>query len=166
DRYEEAVERHRSHVRQRDAVAPYLAERAAAILTATLDRDRTALTAREGEQRDLERERRSLAPQRDRLVGERQSAGGDRLGELEEAIPKARQMLQDRTVRRQAYALLLDQASLDDVTTATDFGGRMADVAARREGLKDERDRIDGDRRPLLERHSEINRRGAALLKE
>jgi uncharacterized protein YPO0396 len=166
DRYEEAVERHRSHVRQRDAVAPYVAERAATILTATLDRDRTALTAREGEQRDLERERRSLAPQRDRLVGERQNAGGDRLSELEEAIPKAKQMLQDRTVRRQAYALLLDQASLSDVTTAADFAGRMADVAARREGLKDERDRIDADRRPLLERHSEINRRGAALLKE
>lgn len=166
DRYEEALERHRSHVRQRDAVAPYLAERAATILTTTLDRDRTALTAREGEQRDLERDRQSLVPQRDRLVGERQSAGGDRLGELEAAIPKAEQMLQDRTGRSHSYAQLLGQAGLDDIKSSSDFAIRASEVAARHEGLRDKRGQIDTDRRPLLERSGEINRAGAALLKE
>ncbi|GAB3173937.1 ATP-binding protein [Myceligenerans halotolerans] len=166
DKYEDVVERHRSHVRQRDAVAPYLSERAASILTTTLNRDRTFLAAREDEQQSLERDRRSLAPKRDRLVGERQSAGGDRLGELETAIPQAEQTLQDRSGRRQAYALLLDQAGLDDVTSSSDFAIRASAVIARNEGLKDERGQINADMEPLLERRADINRKGTALRKE
>ncbi|MFD2028381.1 ATP-binding protein [Promicromonospora aerolata] len=166
DRFDDTVERLQSHVGQRDAVAPYLAERAMSILAATLDQDRTTLAAREGEQRDLERDRQSLAPQRDRLVGERQNAGGNRLGVLEEAIPKAERTLQDRTDRRRTYSLLLDQAGLDDVASSSEFTIRAADVAARRAGLQGERDRIDADRLPLLERRSEINRTGSALLQE
>ena len=131
-RYDEAVARHKSHVEERVAVVPYVAEKLLDILGAQIDAAAAEMAGLETEKTRLQSVQRSLVPERERLVAERAGVGGDRLGALDREIPAAAEERDERIQRHHRYAGHLETAGLDPVENESAFVARHEDI---RQGL-------------------------------
>ncbi|MDO3396356.1 ATP-binding protein [Nocardioides sp. SOB44] len=116
--------------RQRDAVGLYFTERKAELLEATgADLESTLVGCR----RDAEDVRGRLEEarrQQGRLIGERASAGGDRVSELEREAEELRTLAEARRQRAERHHRLLEAVGLAGVDGPASFAERRDEVAA------------------------------------
>ena len=152
DRYDAAVERHRTHVAEREGVSAYVSERALNILDRVIVTHRDERDVLESRKAELGVARRTITPERDRLVAERAGVGGDRLGALDGEIPQAVQRVDERAERRRRYESNLAIATLAKVDQADDFRARQAESQAQRVELEALRRALDERQLSLLER--------------
>lgn len=121
DRYDAALARRTATEAERDAVRLFFAELRLRLLAAQVDRQQqeqeglAAQIARSVAQRD------ELTLRRERLIGERAAAGGDRLGELERTERAARDEAAVRGERRTRFDALLTGAGLAPVADVGAF---------------------------------------------
>jgi uncharacterized protein YPO0396 len=170
DRYDAALQRRTATEAERDAVRLYFAELRTQLLTDEIsahdaERDRCG-----GEVLEAGTARSQLTQVRERLIGERAAAGGDRLGELERIERNERAEAQTRRVRRERFTRLVADAGVDPVEDAVTFAGlpgRTADELGR---LRQHRRQLDerladlAGRRAQLERRSQQTRAELASL--
>lgn len=145
DRYDGAVDRRSGLERQRDGVRLYFAELRMTLLSKEIgdhEATRDDLQRTVGEHEET---RVGLARTRDRLVGERAAAGGDRLGELQRIADDARRDEHSRKVRRDRFTDQVAQAGLDPVDGSASFAALPARVGAERTRLASSRREL-GDR--------------------
>lgn len=158
DRYDDTRTTHTAHRNERDAVAPYIAERVRAILATELEKCETRKRVLTEESDALARERAALAPTRDTLTVHRAQAGGDRLREIDAEIRRAEDDMSARADRRRRYTELSETAQLAPVDSAYEFQARRDDIAHRAAELAHE-DQAEALRRdPLMERRIDVRR--------
>lgn len=156
DRYDAALQRRTVSESERDAVRLYFAELRTRLLTDEIaasdaERDRCERAVAEAVGA-----RAQLTQARERLIGERAAAGGDRLGELERMERAERAEAESRRVRWERFTGLVADAGLDPVEDAATFAGLPGRTA-------DELDRLRQQRRQLDERLAELAGRRAEL---
>ena len=126
-----ALETERSAVaRQRDAVGFFFTERRVELLEgvrAGLERD---LAARRRELTELRVRLEEHRAAQGRLIGERASAGGDRVSELAREAGELRTLAESRRRRWESYDRLLEGVGLDPVDGPGAFAERGEQVAA------------------------------------
>lgn len=166
DRFDDAAARHREHVLDRDSVVPYVSERLVELLSTAIEEETASLGALESRRRETVAAREALIPERTRLTLARAGVGGDRLRELEQDIPRASDLRDERVERRRVFALRLADAELESVDSAEDFRERRSnaaraedEVAAAAASLKQRRD-------PLFEQRGELRRSRKTLADE
>ncbi len=166
DRYDDALVRRSALERQRDAVRLYFAELRIALLTGEIaehsrarERHREAVVA-------TEKERDALSQARDRLIGERAAAGGDRIGELERMAADARRAEEERKERRKRFAAQLFAAQLEPVDDATAFAGLPVVIDEQRGALQRSRRQLVDQHADRLRRRDELQRGSAEIRAE
>ncbi|WP_353649567.1 ATP-binding protein [Nakamurella sp. A5-74] len=91
----------------------------------------------------------ALRVDRDRLISARDTAGGQRLGELERLIDEESRRRDERRRRFRRHELLVSEAGLPPITDARSFAASVALVAEQRTTAEAEIDEL-GDRRTEL----------------
>lgn len=116
--------------RHRDAVGLYFTELRVRLLTAERERLEAAIAARSAERDavvdDLAVARRDQA----QLIGDRASAGGDRVADLERELKELADLTDVRRARHRRFTDLLDRASLPPVDDAEQFARRREQTEA------------------------------------
>ncbi|WP_206475305.1 ATP-binding protein [Microbacterium sp. KRD172] len=157
DRYDAAIDRRDDLTASRAAVDPYVAE---AMLVALADESTRVEGARTkaGEQQERMRAaRQALVPERDRLIAERAGAGGDRLVEIDRALPRLDEELDRRSEARARYLSRLEDAGLDPVTDAGGFAVRRVDAERARSEADAAREGVGARQEPLGRRRFELD---------
>ncbi|HWH30605.1 MAG TPA: SbcC/MukB-like Walker B domain-containing protein [Mycobacteriales bacterium] len=161
DRYDAAVERRTAAERERDAVRLYFAELRARLLAAEIEAQELERRQHERQVADGELARAALVDERERLIGDRAAAGGDRVGELDRVEREQRAETDDRRTRRARFTELLAEAGLDAVDDAVAFAALPARVAAERGELRESRRALDARMADLAGRRRELEQLGA-----
>ncbi|MEX2290457.1 MAG: SbcC/MukB-like Walker B domain-containing protein [Mycobacteriales bacterium] len=161
DRYDAALQRRTAMERERDAVRLYFAELRVRLLSAEsevneADRERLGHEAAEAEVCRAE-----LTGDRERLIGERAAAGGDRVGELERIEQTARGEVEARRARRDRFAGLVVDAGLSPIGDAAAFATLPGRVAGELEQLQGSRRGLDERLTELAGRRRELDRLGS-----
>jgi uncharacterized protein YPO0396 len=161
DRYDDAVERRASMERHRDAVRLFFDEHRVRLLSEEIDRHEADRAARDGEAALAEESRVELARDRERLIGERAAAGGDRLGELERLEESERSEAASRKTRRERFDSLLAEAGLRGVRDAGEFAELPGLIATELEPLRQGRRDLDARLAELAGRRRELEQLGS-----
>ena len=161
DRYDAALERRTATERERDAVRLYFAELRTQLLTDEISAHTVERERCEGETRELSVARSELTQTRERLIGERAAAGGDRIGELERVERTERAEAETRRARRQRFTALLADAGVDPVEDAAAFAGLPARAADELDRLAGERRLLDARLAELVGQRAQLERRGS-----
>jgi uncharacterized protein YPO0396 len=160
DRYDAVLERRTGMERERDAVRLYFSELRIRLLTEQIsvneaERERTAV-----EVADVELAREQLTGERERLIGERAAAGGDRIGELEGIEQAERAEAGARQERRARFDLLAADAGLEPVQSSSAFATLRGRLSGELEQLRASRRATDGRLAELAGRLKELARLG------
>ncbi len=159
DRYDAALQRRTATEQERDAVRLYFAELRARLLTdeIAVHTAQRARSAAEADEATTARTR--LTQARERLIGERAAAGGDRVGELERIEHTERAEAQIRRVRRERFTRLVADAGVEPVEDASAFAGLPERTAEELDGLRQSRRRLDERLAELAGQRAELDRR-------
>ena len=160
DRYDDALGRRGELETQREAVRLYVAELRINLLTGEIA-DHEALRdnrANAGRQARAEHDR--LVAEREALLVERATAGGDRVGRLEQQATLARAQAAERRQRRTDFDALVTAAALATVADVAQFDALPRDVAVTREsgaaGIRSTDDRLEA----CIAERAELRRTG------
>ncbi|MCV7152101.1 ATP-binding protein [Mycolicibacterium pyrenivorans] len=151
---------------ERAAVRLFIAELRSGLLTdeiARLEADGAVLLT----QRDTaEAEQRKLGHERDSLIEERATAGGDRIGELERLADEAREQAKMRSQTKALFDAAVADAGLEPVADGDAFAALGAAVAAERPRLTSEKRELDTATVDAIGREREHQRRCDAIAEE
>ena len=156
DEYDAAVGNHRRLADQKQAVRPYILERLIDAAGSEMVAGEEKLARLAATKEGLEREKKVLAEQRERLIVRRAQAGGNRLAELAADIANSNRELAERVETNRRYQSELAQAGLAEVTNGEEFQQRSREVARLDENLVAERSGLRERLYPALQRHREI----------
>lgn len=116
--------------RHRDAVGLYFTERRIALLATDRERLESEIAARSAERDaavdELAASRRTQA----QLIGDRASAGGDRVADLERELKELDELTEARRARHRRFSDLLERTSLAPVDDAEQFSLRREETIA------------------------------------
>ncbi len=160
DRYDDAAARRRDTERQREAVRLYFAELRIKLLADEIEANSRVRRQRHDEAEEATSARNALGLAREGLIAERASAGGDRLGELEQAAVAAQREAAERKGRRGNFDVWLAEASLPPVATATGFAGLHEQLPGELASLATERAAVDDKLSEQFGRRKELQRLG------
>ncbi len=166
DRYDAALDRRTVMEAERDAVRLYFAELRARLLSDEIMANDADRKRREGEVEDAKTARAQLTRERERLIGERAAAGGDRLGELERLEQTERAEAQTRRARRERFTALVSDAGLGPVEDATVFATLPGLLAGELHQQRQDRRQLDERLAELAGRRTELDRLGASTRAE
>jgi uncharacterized protein YPO0396 len=161
EKYDAALQRRAATERERDALRLYFAELRARLLSAEIDTYESERQQQERAVVDAEARRGELVGDRDRLIGERAAAGGDRVGELERIEREQRAEAQARRERRTRFAGLVADAGLDPVDDAVTFVRLPDRIAGDLDELRSTRRSLDAQLAELAGRRRELEQLGA-----
>lgn len=131
-KYDQALADRAELEKQRDAVRLYIAELRSRLLNDELAQHGTDRHRLGQEQEAARGGLQTLKRERDALIEERASAGGDRIGELERLAGQARTEAEARRVRRGAFDRALTEAGLDPVSNADEFAAAISRLTEER----------------------------------
>ncbi len=161
DKYDAALQRRTATERERDAVRLYFAELRARLLSAEIDAHESEQEHQERAVTDAETLHGELVGERERLIGERAAAGGDRVGELERIERDQRAEAQARRERRARFARLVADAGLEPVEDPGIFASLPGRVAGELAGLAESRRALEAELAELAGRRRELTQLGA-----
>jgi uncharacterized protein YPO0396 len=160
DRYDDALARRDAAEEQRDAARIYFAELHRDLLTARLERDHAELGDRRAEADQAQGRLDRLRGEREALIAERASAGGDRLAELERIEHDAREVAGTRLARRERFDRQVASAGLDPVGDEAAFTALHRRLGSEAAALGAKLDEVEEQRGQLLARRGEVARVG------
>ena len=166
EKFEAAVARRDRHAAEREALVIFIAELILEVLDRTISEHETDLESRRAAQRDIETTRQALERRRELLRDERLSAGGDRLSELDAAIPETEARLDLLTMKRGRFDSLLVSAGLAPVAGSAEFRERVADAARDHAALQRERSELAERSRPMVFDHGQLHAQARELEEE
>ena len=143
DRYETARSRQTEFEGERDAVTSWAIERRLTLLESEAGEATALRTQRRAEWDDVGRELADAAHEREQLSLARQSAGGDRLAQLDHELRAAEAEESHRADKRQRFDSLVTELELPPVTTAADHAATVGQLDGRAATLKAERQQLD-----------------------
>jgi uncharacterized protein YPO0396 len=108
----------------------------------------------------------NLAAEREALIEERASAGGNRIGELERLAAEARQQAHTRAQSRIRFDTSLAEAGLEPVSSHEQFGELASLLAERIPLLQQEQRTLDTEVGDVASRRNEAQKRSQALQDE
>ena len=160
DRYDDAVARRRDTEGQREAVRLYFAELRSRLLTAEIEANSQVRRQRHAEADETAAARDTLAQAREGLIAERAGAGGDRLGELDQAEAAAEREAGQRQGRHSNFDVWLTEASLPPVASAAGFAALQGQLPGELASLGTARADVDEQLSEQLGRRKELQRLG------
>ncbi|WP_433006680.1 ATP-binding protein [Kribbella sp. CA-294648] len=156
DKYDAALARRNMHERHRDAVRLFFAELRIRLLTEEIAANEAQRAAQAGEGAETKQALLVAGQEREKLIADRSSAGGDRVSHLEAEAQTARSQASDRKQRRDGFDPRVQTAGLDPVTDAEGFAAltvrleqSRAGLETRQAGLTDELAECSGQRAQL-----------------
>jgi len=167
-RYDEAMERRAAQEAQRDSVRLFVAEMRAELLREDLATFIADLTRGTRERDDAVAALKVHDAERERLVAERASTGGDRIGELERQAAAARSQAHARRQRRDRYDTALAAAFPEGGTVDdADSFAELADALPAHAGaLATELNTLDATVGDLAGEVRELERRASDTVAE
>jgi len=160
DRYDAALDRRDAMEHERGAVRLYFTELRMRLLAGEIDANEAERTRLDAEAATATNARAQLTRDRERLIGERAAAGGDRLGELERIEQAERGEAGARRTRRDRFTTLIADAGLEPVEDAAAFAGLAGRIAGDLEGLREHKRGFDARFAELAARRRELEQQG------
>jgi uncharacterized protein YPO0396 len=151
---------------ERAAVRLFIAELRSGLLAeeiATKEADGRNLLHQQDEAKTRHQE---LAGQRDALIEERATAGGDRIGELERLTREAHLQAEKRRVARTRFDAAVADADIDPITGGEGFAALTARVAEQRPRLAEEKRALDAAVAESIGREKELDSKIEAISEE
>jgi uncharacterized protein YPO0396 len=151
---------------ERAAVRLFIAELRSGLLAeeiATKEADGRNLLHQQDEAKTRHRE---LAGERDALIEERATAGGDRIGELERLTREAHLQAEKRRVARTRFDAAVADADIDPITGGEGFAALTARVAEQRPRLAEEKRALDAAVAESIGREKELDSKIEAISEE
>lgn len=164
--YDDTLAQRTHLMTQRESVPLFVAELRVGLLDAELaghrhERDRLRAQYRAAVARNSE-----LTTRRERLIADRERAGGNRIGELERAASKARAEAAKRRERKLRFDAALAAADLDPVTDAEGFTRLASTLAVARHQLAAAKPGLDHEFNAAVKRSVAADERLAAVRAE
>src|SRR5699024_3228435 len=104
--------------------------------------------------------------ERESLIEERASAGGDRIGDLERLAREARAQAEQRRENRTRFDQAVQAAGFSSISTADQFADLTSQVAQQRPRLAEEKRRLDADTADVIGREKDFERRRDLVAEE
>lgn len=158
-KYDAALAERDATERERAAVRVFIAELRSSLLAHEIDRLEAEGKRLWAEQDDAKERQRSLSDDREALIEERATAGGDRIGELERLAREARRQAEERREARTLFDAVLSDAGLESISGSDDFAALTSVVTNERPKLTDEKRTLDGAGAEAIAREKEFERR-------
>jgi uncharacterized protein YPO0396 len=166
DEYDGFLGQRSDLLEQRSAARLFFAETRSALLDGEIAAMELASSRLHREQETVKEHQRRLKARRDELIGERERAGGDRVGELEGLASDARAEAQLRRTARGRFDAAIADAGLDAVADAAAFAQVAERIAAEQARFAAEKPSLDADFNAAIVRENESQARRAGLKAE
>jgi uncharacterized protein YPO0396 len=165
-KYDAALDQRSGLDRERDAVRLFVAELRSSLLTTELTELDAAGKRLWGEQDAAKAQFRGLAEEREALIGERASAGGDRIGELERLTREAHAQADKRRDDRALFNAAVAAARFAPVSDPQGFAALATVVAELRARMAGQKRGFDIAGHDAIGREKELERRRDSIAAE
>ncbi|MGL5867235.1 MAG: ATP-binding protein [Dermatophilaceae bacterium] len=151
---------------ERASVRIFIAERRSSLHAGEITRLDAEGERLWAEQDAAKKQQRGLADERDALIEERATAGGDRIGELERLAGDARRQADERRAARTLLDAAIVDAGLEPIDGPEAFAVLASVVAQERPKLNDTKRALDNAAAQAIAREKELERRRDRIAEE